>query len=116
MQFFTFDRAERLIARYASTGAHATRVATGGEDGAVHLTCLTIEPGGAIGTHPAPCDQLFLVIAGEGWVSGPDGVPHPITAGTGVLWSAGEQHTSGSDTGLTALALEGAGLTVYEPS
>ncbi|GAA1966901.1 cupin [Kitasatospora viridis] len=116
MQLFTFDRAERLISRFSSTGAHATRVATGGEPGPVHLTCLTIEAGGAIGTHPAPTDQLFLVIFGRGWVSGPDHVRHPVTAGTGVHWSAGEAHTSGSDSGLTALALEGPDLSVYEPS
>ncbi|MFE9422529.1 cupin domain-containing protein [Kitasatospora sp. NPDC006697] len=115
MQLFTFDRAKRVINRFSSVGAHATRVATGGEPGPVHLTCLTIEPGGAIGTHPAPCDQLFLVIAGQGWVSGPDGIPHPVSAGHGVHWSPGEPHTSGTDTGLTALALEGPALSVYEP-
>ncbi|WP_035847329.1 cupin domain-containing protein [Kitasatospora azatica] len=113
MRLLSFDRAERLIDRYRSAGAHATRLATA--PGLTHLTCLSIAPGGTIGTHPAPVDQLFLVIAGAGWVSGPDGVRIPVTAGTAVHWSAGEDHTSGTDSGLTALALEGADLHLFEP-
>ncbi|GAA1225877.1 hypothetical protein GCM10009665_15490 [Kitasatospora nipponensis] len=126
MRLIHFDRAERLIERYGSERAHATRIATGGGTGAdapgpghgtglVHLSCLTVAPGGTIGAHPAPGEQLFLVIAGEGWISGPDGARHPIAAGTAVLWSTGEEHGCGSDTGLTALALESERLTVFEP-
>ncbi|WP_329566190.1 hypothetical protein [Kitasatospora sp. NBC_01266] len=112
MRLLPIDRAEHLIARHASTGAHATRLAAG--VGSYHLTCLSIGAGGTIGTHPAPVEQLFLVIGGEGWISGPDGVRVPVSAGTAVLWSIGEEHTSGTDTHLTALALEGPGLTVFE--
>ncbi|MDH6120090.1 hypothetical protein [Kitasatospora sp. GAS204B] len=112
MRLLPIDRAEHLIARFSSTGAYATRLAVG--TGSYHLTCLSIGPGGTIGTHPAPVEQLFLVIAGEGWISGPDAVRLPISAGTAVLWSAGEEHTSGTDTHLTVLALEGAGLNVFE--
>ncbi|MCX4747570.1 cupin domain-containing protein [Kitasatospora sp. NBC_01287] len=112
MRLLPIDRAEHLITRFASTGAHATRLAAG--TGQYYLTCLSIEPGGTIGTHPAPVEQLFLVITGEGWITGPDDIRVPIAAGTAVLWSAEEEHTCGTDTGLTALALEGAGLTVFE--
>jgi hypothetical protein len=113
LHVFQFDRAERPITRFASTGATATRVAAG--DGAGFVTCLTIAPGGAIGTHPAPVRQLFLVLAGEGWVAGPDGQRVPPAAGWGVCWEAGEEHTSGSETGLTALAVEGDTLELYAP-
>ncbi len=108
MEIFRFARAERVIDRFASVGATATRVAAG--EGAVHLTCLAIEPGGTIGAHPAPVDQLFLVIAGEGWVSGPDGQRVAVSTGDGVHWEPGEEHASGTAVGLTALALEGPSL------
>lgn len=111
MELFPFDRAEHVIDRFDSSGATATRVAKG--DGRVQLTCLTIAPGGIIGEHPAPVRQVYLVIAGEGWVAGPDGERVPVSAGTGVRWEPGEEHTSGSDTGMTALALEGTSVEVF---
>ena len=113
MEIFRFDRAERIVQAYGSEGLHATRIARG--NGKVNLTCLTMEPGGVIGTHPATDAQLFLVIAGEGWVAGPDGERVAIATGWGVRWDAGENHTSGTKTGLVALALEGPSLTLFAP-
>jgi hypothetical protein len=113
MEIFQFDRAERIVRAHGSTGLHATRIAAG--PGQVRLTCLSVEPGGVIGTHPATDAQLFLVIAGDGWTAGPDGERVPIAAGWGVRWEAGETHTSGTDTGLVALAVEGAPLDLFEP-
>jgi hypothetical protein len=39
----------------------------------------------------------------------------PISAGWGVRWDAGEIHTSGTEAGLTALAVEGRPLDLFEP-
>ena len=113
MEIFRFDRAEKIIRRHNSEGLRATRIAR--SDGQVRLTCLTVDPGGVIGTHPATDDQLFLVIAGEGWTAGPDGERVPITTGWGVRWDAGENHTSSTETGLVALAIEGTCLDLFEP-
>ena len=113
MEIFRFDRREKLIQSYESKGLLATRIAAG--HGQISLTCLTIEPGGVIGTHPATGSQLFLVINGEGWVAGPDGRPIDIRTGWAVRWDAGEEHTSGTQTGLTALAVEGAPLDLFAP-
>jgi len=113
VEIFQFDRAEKIIQRHGSAGLRATRIAEG--DGQVRLTCLTVEPGGVIGTHPATDTQLFLVVAGEGWAAGPDGEQVPIITGWGVRWDAAEMHTSGTETGLTALAVEGAALSLFEP-
>jgi len=85
------------------------------DPGRVHLTCLSVEPGGVIGTHPATEAQLFPMIAGAGWTAGPDGEQVPITTGWGVKWDAGEIHTSGTETGLTAPAIEGVPLDLFEP-
>ena len=113
MEIFRFDRGEEIIRRHGSEGLRATRIAEG--DGQVYLTCLTVEPGGVIGTHPATDTQLFLLVAGDGWAAGPDGEQVPITAGWGVRWDAGENHTSGTESGFTALAIEGASLNLFEP-
>jgi len=113
VEIFRFDRGEKIIRRYSSEGFRATRIATG--DGKVQLTCLTLVPGGIIGTHPATQAQLFLVIAGEGWAAGPDGRRIPISAGWGVRWDMGEEHTSGTAAGLTALAVEGTAFDLFDP-
>ncbi len=49
-------------------------------------------------------------VAGEGEVSGADGVFRPVGAGDAVHWAAGESHETRSATGLTAFVLEGNGL------
>ena len=113
VEIFQFDRGERIVQSYGSRGLSATRVAAG--TGQVRLTCLTVAPGGLIGTHPATDAQLFLVIAGQGWAAGPDGERVPISAGWGVRWAAGETHTSGTEAGLIALAVEGSPLDLFEP-
>ncbi|MFF3696916.1 cupin domain-containing protein [Streptomyces sp. NPDC002221] len=113
MEIFRFDRAEKAIERFGSVSATASPIAAG--TGSVHVTCLAIEPTGTIGSHPAPVTQLFLVIAGEGWIDGPDGRRIHVSVGDGVRWEPGEEHASGTSTGLTALALEGASLDLFTP-
>jgi len=113
VEIFQFDRGEKIIRNFGSKRLLATRIAAG--NGRIHLTCLTVEPGGVIGTHPATEAQLFLVIAGEGWTAGPDGEQAPITTGWGVKWESGEIHTSGTETGFTALVIEGVPLDLFEP-
>jgi hypothetical protein len=113
VEIFQFDRGEKIIQAYGSEGLRATRIAEG--TGEVHVTCLTVDPGGVIGRHPAAGVQLFLVIAGEGWAAGADGRRVPVTAGWGVRWADGEDHASGTDTGFTALAIEGSSLGLFEP-
>ena len=113
MEIFRFDRGERAIERFGSVGAAATRIAAG--DGDLRLTCLTVQAGGSIGTHAAVGAQLFMIVAGEGWVAGEDGVRVPLAAGSGVRWEDGEIHTSGTAAGFTAIAAEGAPMNLFEP-
>ena len=113
MEIFAFDRAEKAIHHFGSRGARATRIAAG--EGTGQFTCLTIAAGGTLGTHPASATQLFLVVTGSGWVSGPDGIPIPVSAGTGVRWEAGEEHASGTAAGMTAIAVEGFAIDLFAP-
>ncbi|WP_339280080.1 cupin domain-containing protein [Lysinibacillus sp. FSL P2-0066] len=67
---------------------------------------IYIEPGGVVGMHDAPVPQLFIVINGEGWISGVDAEKITLKTGQGVLWQQGQAHESGSITGLTALVIQ----------
>jgi hypothetical protein len=73
-----------------------------------HVGVFHVGPGGVIGRHPATTPQLLLIVAGEGWVSGADHERVPLAAGQGAFWSGGEDHESGSDTGMTAVVIDAA--------
>ena len=92
------------ISDFASHGAYALPLGEG--RGEAHVYCVRIEPGGAIGPHEAGYGQLFLVVAGSGWVSGNDGVRRRIAAGQGAWVERGEVHAKGSDTGLMAIMVQ----------
>src|SRR5262245_9938620 len=92
------------ISTYESHGASATRLADGHGD--AHAYLLQFEAGGAIGRHEAGYGQLFIVLDGEGWVSGYDGLRQEISSGDVVLFDRGEDHAKGSDTGMTAVMLQ----------
>lgn len=51
--------------------------------------------------------------ATAGWPA--EGERVPISAGWGVRWAAGETHSSGTEAGLIALAVEGSPLDLFEP-
>ena len=78
-------------------------VLDGAETTRVHVARYEI--GSLLGRHPTKLWQLFMVIEGSGWVTGEDGVRHPISSGEVVLWRPGEEHESGSDTGMSVLIL-----------
>jgi quercetin dioxygenase-like cupin family protein len=71
-----------------------------------HIYCVYVEPGGSIGAHPAGFAQLFLVVNGSGWATGPDGERIALTAGQGVYVSPGEVHAKGSESGMTAIMVQ----------
>jgi hypothetical protein len=98
------------IDRFGSTGAyHLGRVGFAGDGG---WTLLSLAPGGTIGRHPTVLTQLFVVLEGSGWACGEDGNRQPIRAGQAALWSAGEEHESGTDEGMRVAVLEAASITV----
>ena len=76
-------------------------------NGPVHLACIHLGPGGAIGEHPAVGCQLLCVVDGDGWVSGGDGARRLIGTHEAALWSPGERHAAGTENGLVAIVLEG---------
>lgn len=73
----------------------------------LHVACMRLGPGGVIGRHKAVTHQLFAVVDGYGWVSGDDGERVAITAGEAALWTPGEEHEAGTETGMVAIVVEG---------
>jgi quercetin dioxygenase-like cupin family protein len=73
---------------------------------------IEIAPGGVVARHPAVVPQLYVVVRGSGWVSGAAGEHQPIEAGEAVLWEQGEEHESGSETGMTAVVIEAESMDV----
>ena len=89
---------------------HGSRFRIGpltGDDSRVRVQIMHLPPGGLIGRHPTAVQQLFGVVAGDGWVTGDDEVHRPIGPGYAAVWDPGEEHEAGTDTGLTAVCIEG---------
>ena len=92
---------DRRITQFGSRGTAVRGVTREGQ-----VVVIEIRPGGVLGRHPATVTQLFVVVAGSGWVSGADGERADVGAGEAALWEAGEEHESGSDKGMTAVVVE----------
>lgn len=100
---FSEERAEP-IEQFQSACASSVRLGDG--HGEAHVYCVRFEPGGEIGQHPTGFGQLFLVVAGTGWVSGHDGARVELAAGQGAYFPRGELHAKGSDMGMTAIMIQ----------
>ncbi len=80
---------------------------------ALQAAVFRLGAGGCLARHPASVPQLLAVIDGEGWVSGANGEREPIVAGEAVFWDAGEEHETSTETGLTAVVVEGERLRPF---
>lgn len=73
MRIFRFDSTVgHAITAYGSANVSISgilRLSMAGDDH-IQIGCMHIGPGGEVGAHPAVGSQLFLVVAGEGWVRG----------------------------------------------
>lgn len=74
--------------------------------GETHVYCLYFNKDSIIDSHPTGYDQLFLVMSGSGWVTGGNNVRQNIHEGQGALFSKGELHSKGSDTGMTVMMIQ----------
>jgi len=106
MKLFRFDpEAGKTIEAYGSSGFVISRIAHLSDEAVVN--CAYLESGGAIGFHQAAIPQLFLVVYGEGWVRDDSSERMHIEAGQAAYWDKGEWHEAGTETGLTAIIIEG---------
>jgi len=105
MRLFRFDPgAGRKIDRFGSNFILSRII---GVNENIFVSCFYLEPYGIVGYHQAVTSQLFLVVQGSGWVCSGEAARIPIEAYQAVFWSKGEWHEAGTDSGLTAIVLEG---------
>lgn len=106
MEVYSTGSDLRSIDRHGSIGASVEHIAR--PISRAQLVVIELEPGGVLGRHDAQADQLFIVVAGSGSVSGGDGVEVEIGAGMAAFWTAAESHeTRAGEEGLRAIVLEG---------
>lgn len=106
MKLFRFDPGVgKSIDAYGSVGFVIARIAHLFDEAVVN--CAYLEANGVIGYHQATVPQLFLVVNGEGWVRGETLERGPVEAGQAAYWEKGEWHESGTETGMTAIIVEG---------
>ncbi|MGN7454727.1 cupin domain-containing protein [Paenibacillus pasadenensis] len=110
MKIYQLPGREWPIDAFSSQGVMFSGITR--HDGRIQLSSVRIEANGIVGRHVAEASQLFLLIDGEGWVSGADGKRISVKAGQAAYWEAGEEHESGSRTGMTVIVVEGGQLVV----
>ena len=105
MQLFDLgNEVAEPVTNFESTGVSSVKGATGSGEG--HIYTLHFDAGGQIGRHPAGPAQLFIVVAGAGWVEGQDGVRSDVKTGEAAFFSPGEVHAKGSESGMTAIMVQ----------
>lgn len=95
-----------------TTGASRVDLAHTPDAGSAQLGVVYLGAGGRLGRREAEVPQLFLVVAGDGWVLDADGARHRVRPGEGAYLSAGEVYEVGTATGLTAVHVEAERLTL----
>jgi len=105
MKLYRFDADNgRKIDRFGSNFILSRIV---GVNENILISCFHLEPDGIVGYHQAVTSQLILVVRGSGWVRSRESTRIPIEAYRAVFWNKGEWHEAGTDSGLTAIVLEG---------
>lgn len=114
MKLFRFDiGVGKNVDRYNSSGFVISKVAHWFDEAVVN--CAYLKANGVIGFHQAVISELFLVTQGEGWVRGETlDSKVSITAGQAAYWEKGEWHESGTETGMTAIIIEGINFDLAE--
>ncbi|GKU79177.1 cupin [Paenibacillus sp. L3-i20] len=105
MKIYDFGKESgQNIISYKSSGADYTKIVKHNKQ--IQIGCIYIGQEGIVGLHKAPVNQLMLVVSGQGWVSGEEGIRYKIMPGQAAFWQRGECHESGSHTGMTVIVIE----------
>ena len=106
MKLFRFDSdSSRPIDLYGSRSLLMSGLARTAADTRVDV--MHIGADGLVGVHEAQANQIFAVVQGTGWVRGGTGHQVQVNAGIAAFLEAGERHESGSEEGMTVVAIEG---------
>ncbi|RXJ04361.1 cupin [Anaerobacillus alkaliphilus] len=106
MKIFRFN--QEVGKQINAFGSNFVMSRIGNYHGEFQLGCMHIDKYGLVGRHEATTNQLFLVIEGEGWVTGETDEKLTIKAGEAAFWIKGENHAAGTGNNtMKAIVLEG---------
>ena len=109
MEFFSFAKEHGHKITHFDSNFILSRLAI--TEGRTVISYMYLEENGIIGYHEARVNQILFVVAGEGYVCNEHTEYKRIQAGEAVYWQNGEWHETKTDTGLTAIVIEGEMLT-----
>lgn len=113
MKVFRFDPAAgKEIEQFGSVKAIISRILH--LETEAEISSVYIRPNGKIGYHQAVTPQLFLLVQGTGWIKGATEEKLSVREGQAIFWEQGEWHESGSETGMTAVIIEGINIDPAE--
>lgn len=105
MRTVTLDQLPgEAIVGFGSTGFESLAFSTG-----ARVTLARIAPGGHIGRHRAPVEQLMVVVQG-GAVAEAGDERLELAPGTALVLDAGEVHVTHSEQGCTVVVVEAPGM------
>jgi quercetin dioxygenase-like cupin family protein len=90
----------RAIREWNSVGVAMRTLAEYGHNEFARVTYGAYGAGAKLGRHPTGSWQAFAILDGAGWVEGDDEIRIDVLAGDVVIWEPGEEHASGSNTGM----------------
>ena len=115
MEFFTFGKESgKQIAKFQSDFIMSRILLT---DKEINIGCMHLDENGIVGYHQAVVPQLLLVVSGQGEVRNEEDTYFTIKPGDAVFWEKDEWHETKSETGLTAIVIQGSELnpSLYMP-
>lgn len=105
MQVVRFD--EEVSVPISEFGSRFRLGPLTGIDSRGPVQILHLPAGGLIGRHVTPSRQMLAVVSGTGWAEGGDRVRRELRPGYGVVWEPGEEHEAGTETGFSAVCVQG---------
>jgi len=106
MKLYSFNpKVDQEIDRFGSVKAMIAKAVALEPEAGVNVAY--IRPKERIGYYEEVAPQLFLLVEGQGWIRNEFDEIFPIQEGQAVYWEQNEWHELGSETGMTAVIIEG---------
>ena len=108
MEIYSFKKVcGKRIAHYSSDFV-MTKILQTSE--ATSVGVMYLEENGIVGYHQATTPQLLLIVGGTGSVSVDQEEYVQVGEGDAIFWQQGEWHETKTETGMTAVVIEGMGV------
>jgi len=113
MEFYRFDPlVDREKEQFGGVKAVVSKVLY--LDDRAKVNAVYIHPNERVSHQYAQTQQLIMIVDGEGWVKSGKGEIYAIKKGQAAFWKINELHESGTETGMTAVIIEGIDIDPIE--